>query len=95
MSIRCTKFRPFQKNTLRGFVSLELTRVGLAINDCTLHENNGKKWIGLPARPYQGQDGSTKWTPVVEFIAGARHEADDFQRQALDAIDRFLALEPS
>jgi hypothetical protein len=32
--IRCIKLRAYRKNTLRGFVDLELTRVGLVIHDC-------------------------------------------------------------
>jgi hypothetical protein len=52
MSIRCTKFRPFAKNTLRGFVDLELTRVGLILRGCTWHSKAGKEWIGFPAESY-------------------------------------------
>ena len=31
MSILCIKLRRFEKNTLKGFVDLQLTRVGLAL----------------------------------------------------------------
>jgi len=39
MSIVCRKFRPVIKNTLKGFADLELTRVGLVLRDCALHQH--------------------------------------------------------
>src|SRR5262249_21368912 len=61
--IRCTHFRPYEKNTLRGFVDLELTRVGLVLRDCAWHEKNGKQWVAFPARSYTDKDGGTQWQP--------------------------------
>ena len=84
--IRCIKFRAFEKNTLKGFASLELTRVGLIIHDCTLPEKNGMEWVGFPARSYQGKDGKTQWQPLLEFAEGARKEREAFQQQPLAAI---------
>jgi hypothetical protein len=84
--IRCTKFRPYEKNTLRGFVALELSNVGLVIHDCTWHCKEGKEWIGFPARTYQGNDGVAKWMPMVEFAEGAREARAQFQQQALEAV---------
>jgi hypothetical protein len=34
--IRCTKFRPYVKNTLRGFADIELSRVGITIKGLLL-----------------------------------------------------------
>jgi hypothetical protein len=83
--IRCIRFRPYAKNTLKGFVDLELTRVGLVLRDCTWHEKNGREWIAFPARSYTDKDGNTQWSPLVEFAAGAT-EAREVQRQAINAI---------
>jgi hypothetical protein len=70
--IRCIRFRAFEKNTLKGFAGLELTRVGLIIRDCTLHEKNRKEWVGFPARSYEAKTGETAWQPLVELIIMAR-----------------------
>ena len=44
--IRCPRFRPYEKNTLRGFADLELTRVGLVLRDCTYHRHaSGKRHV--------------------------------------------------
>jgi len=69
--IRCIRFRPFEKNTLRGFADLELTRIGLVLRDCTWHEKNGKEWVGFPARSYQDKDGNAQWQALIEFAEGA------------------------
>jgi hypothetical protein len=89
--IRCLRFRPCAKNTLRGFADLELTRVGLVIRDCPVHEKNGRSWVAFPARPWIDRDGNTQWQCLVEFSAGAARE--QFQQQALAAIRETAAEE--
>jgi hypothetical protein len=85
--IRCLRFRPYKKNTLKGFCDLELTRVGLILHDCTWHVHaDGTEWVGFPARSYQDKDGNTQWQPLIEFAEGAKEAREQFRRQALDAI---------
>jgi hypothetical protein len=85
--IRCTRFRPRRKNTLQGFADLELPRVGIVIRDCSWHRHeNLKEWVSFPARPYEDKSGKTTWSPLIEFVEGAREARDQFQRQALAAI---------
>ena len=84
------------KNTLRGFRDLELSRVGLVLRDCTWHRHaDGKEWVGFPARSYTGQDGETKWRPLIEFAEGAGEARKQFQQQALDAIRAVAGEEAS
>ena len=66
--MRCKDFKPFRKNTLRGFFTLEL-KGGLDIRDCTLHEDSGKAWFGFPGVPYQDKtSGQTKYKNII-YIA--------------------------
>ena len=58
-------FKPFEKNTLRGFFDIELAS-GLILRGCTLHEN-GRRWVGLPAKPYTANDGGQAWAAIVDF----------------------------
>jgi hypothetical protein len=80
MPIRCLKLRRYKKNTLEAFIDLELSRVGLVFRDCTLHEKNGQEWVSFPARSYQGDDGTTRWQPLIEFAVGAKQAREQFQR---------------
>ena len=85
--IRCPRFRPYEKNTLRGFADLELTRVGLVLRDGTYHRHaSGKEWVGFAAKPYETKTGETAWQPIVEFAEGATEARKQFQQQALEAI---------
>jgi hypothetical protein len=87
MMIRCVKFKSYDKNTLKGFADLELTRVGLVIRDCCWHRHEGgREWVSFPARPYEDKSGKTTWSPLVEFVEGNREAREQFQRQALAAI---------
>jgi hypothetical protein len=83
--IRCIKFRPYQKNTLRGFADLHFVRTGIIIHDCPLHQKGDKHWIAFPARPYD-KDGKTQWAAVVEFAEGATQAREAFQQQAVAAV---------
>ena len=88
MAIEIKAFRKFEKNSLRGFVTVELPTVGLEIRDCTVHESNGKRWVGLPAKPYQAEDGSTKYSYIISFPDKAIYGA--FQGQVLKALDEYI-----
>jgi hypothetical protein len=80
-------FKPYQKNTLCGFVSIELPS-GLIIREVTLHEKDGTRWLGMPAKQYTKADGTTGWAPQLDFKdARARSR---FQIEALKAIDKLL-----
>jgi len=81
-------WRPFQKNTLQAFLSLQLPS-GLVIRDCTFHQKGDSRWIGLPARPYEEPGGGKSWSPIVEFAS--KEARDRFQAAALAAIDQYLA----
>ena len=63
---RILDFKPFEKNTLRAFFSLELAS-GLILRGCTLHTKNGKFWIGLPAKPYTTDTGTQSWAAIIDF----------------------------
>jgi hypothetical protein len=84
--IRCVRFRRYEKNTLRGFVDLELPHVGIIIHDCSWHVKDGKEWVNFSAKNYQDKSGNTLWQPLIAFAEDAKEERAEFQRQALDAI---------
>ena len=85
MEVEATGFKPFRKNTLRGFVDLALPAVGLVLLGCTLHEKNGSRWIGLPARPYQNDQNQICWAQIIDHTSKEARQA--FQRAALAAVE--------
>ena len=82
--IRATDWRPLERNTLRGFLTLELPS-GLILHECTYHRAaSGAEWIGLPGRPQLDRDGKQRkdpvtgkalYTPIVETQGQGRARA--------------------
>ena len=93
--IVCVGFKPFERNTLRGFADLHLAAARLNIHGCAVHERDGKRWIQLPARPQldknrnlvKDADGKITYARVMEF--DSREVAERFSEAALKAIDDF------
>jgi hypothetical protein len=84
LNIIAEDFRPYLKYTLRGFVIIALPEIGIRIKECTLHEKNGRAWIGFPGRQWTDQQGNKQWSNLVEFLDGADRWA--FQDAAVAAI---------
>jgi putative DNA primase/helicase len=40
---------------------------GLILRGCTLHEKNGRRWVGIPAKPFVASDGGQGWVAIVDF----------------------------
>jgi hypothetical protein len=87
MAIEITDFRTHEKNTLKGFLTVRLTNVGLEIRDLALHEKNGSRWLQLPAKPYEKPDGSKGWSYIISFYEKKNYH--QFQEVALKALDSF------
>ena len=85
-SFTIREWKPFERNSLRGFLSIEL-RSGMILHGCTLHEKNGSRWVGLPAKEYT-KEGERAWVPLVEFASKEVRQA--FQEQALAAFDAYM-----
>ena len=83
-----SNWKAFEKNTLRGFLSLT-TPSGLVLHGCTFHEKAESRWVGMPAQKFTKDDGSTSYTPVIEFAS--KDARDRFQDAAVRAVEKFLA----
>jgi hypothetical protein len=80
-TIQVKDFRAFEKNSLRGFLTVQLP------SGMTLHEKNEARWIGLPSKKFTGKDGTEGYTPILEFRD--RAALDRFRDAVLDALDVF------
>lgn len=88
MKVKVTDYKAHQQNTLQAFVDLLIVDVGAQIKGCTLHEKNGSRWIGLPARAYE-KDGETAWARIIDFPEREDYRA--FQDAALAALESHLS----
>jgi hypothetical protein len=51
LTVECLSFRPFEKNTLRGFADIFVKDLALTIKDVSLHTKGSSRWASLPAKP--------------------------------------------
>jgi hypothetical protein len=86
--ITVSNWKPLEKDSLRGFLTLTLPS-GLILNNCQLLETNGHCWIGLPSQRFQMKDGSVGYVPIVEFAT--KRTRKQFQVEALRAVELYLA----
>ena len=82
-----SNWKPFEKNALRGFFTLTLPS-GLVIHNCSLFQKGEGRWIGMPSNKFTTKEGTTSYTPIVEFVS--REVADKFRDQALEALDLII-----
>jgi hypothetical protein len=80
-------WRNCQKNTLLGFADVKLPS-GIVIRGVGIHQKGERRWLGLPARPYETDSGSTSWAPVIEIPD--RETRERFEGLVLDALDKHL-----
>jgi hypothetical protein len=93
MGIQIKSFRKFEKNTLKGFCDVLLMPSGLEIRDLTVHEGHGKRWVNMPSRPYQDENGETKYSYILFFPDKQRSE--QFQQSVLKALKEYQPPQPA
>lgn len=86
--IRITNWRPYQKNTLKGFFSASLPS-GLTFHELMLHEKNGSRWIAFPAREWKNAQGERQYARFIDFQN--RESSDRFRDSVLAALDNYIA----
>jgi hypothetical protein len=95
MRIECESFKPFSKNTLRGFAVINIPDIRLRVKDVAIHVKNDSQWAQLPAKPQlkEGKiitkDGKGQYVNVFEFTD--KSTGDAFSRAVVDAV---LRLDP-
>ncbi len=89
-TITVRNWKPFHKNTLVGFFSATMPD-GVIIHNLTLHEKNGSRWIGMPAREWTNDAGEKQFARLVEFTS--REIADTFRDAVLEALDQHLGTQ--
>ena len=89
-TMRIVTFRQYEKNTLKGFLEVELPS-GMLIRDISWHQRDDKEWISLPSRKFEKQDGSDGWSNLVDFVDSDTYWK--FAKAVIDALREYLAQE--
>ena len=88
--ILISDWKPHSKNTLRGFFTVTLPS-GMVLRGLMLHQKDGARWIGFPAKEYTDQQGAKQYARFVEFRD--RTTADKFRDSVLVALDKHIGAQ--
>jgi len=73
--MRLIEWRPFRRNSLRGFATIELP-IGLVIADIVICTSHGRTWASLPSKPMidsgtgaaiRDDAGKLKYAPILSW----------------------------
>jgi hypothetical protein len=92
LSVLIGEFTPRRSNTLFGFVDVLVPEMRLQIKEISVHERNGRHWIGLPARPQIYSDGRVRlnehgkrqYVPVLQFLD--KPTANAFSNRVIEVL---------
>lgn len=87
--IEITNWKAHRMKTLQGFFSVTLPS-GMTIHNLSLHEKDADRWINPPTRSFEGSDGQTHYTDIIEFTPVAKQR---FKTEVLAALDRYFEAE--
>jgi hypothetical protein len=73
--MRLVEWRPLHRNSLRGFVVVELPMIGLTIADIAVCMAHGRPWASLPTKPMLNSDGAAmrdstgkiRYSPILRW----------------------------
>ncbi len=92
--IKITRYTPMDKGALKAFISIEVIKWNLNINDLSLFETGGRRWINFPSKKIDAKDGSDKPTyfPYLKFTDKDTNER--FNSAVITALDQYLKENP-
>ena len=91
MKLLCKWFKPFDRNTLKGFCEIHIHDLDMSIKDVAIHVKSGSTWAQPPAKPQlrdgvavKDDAGKIQYTPIIEFAS--REARDKFSAAVIEAV---------
>lgn len=93
LSITCDEFKPFNRNSLRGFAIIRIDEIRMTIRDVAIHQKGDARWAQLPSKPMIDKNGAAlrdnstgkiQYVPIMEF--DGRDVRDAFSQAVVAAI---------
>ncbi len=85
--LEVTNYKPINKGALVGTFAVRIPSWNFFINDISLFQKEGRRWLSMPSRSYE-KDGQTKYFSYCGLVNKESHER--FQDAALKALDRWF-----
>jgi hypothetical protein len=94
LRIVCVDWKPLNRNTLRGFATVEIVEFQLQISDVAVHAKGDRTWAALPSRAWirdgalvLDDSGKPQYSPIFTFTRNAVRDA--FSCAVIAAVVRF------
>ena len=91
MTIECLRYKEFKKGSLLGFADIFVEKWGVEIKGFSMHFKDGAKWVNLPSKEFQNEEGEMKYSPVFKF-RDTDHQKS-FCKAVLEAINLYIATQ--
>lgn len=65
--IKIIRYFPVNKGAIEGNISIEIIEWNLTINDITIFNKDGRRWISFPSRQYEVEN-VKKYAPYIVFL---------------------------
>jgi hypothetical protein len=82
LTVVCSDFRRWHRNTLRGFAVIEIAEMKLEIRDVAIHAKGDARWAQLPSKPQikngtliKDADGKIAYSHIMDFTSRAVRDA--------------------
>ena len=92
LTVQVESFKPKRSHSLYGFVDLVIPEMRLRVREATVHQVNGRRWIGLPAKPQIDHEGRVRhdergkiaYASILQFTD--RDTGDAFSERVVAAL---------
>jgi hypothetical protein len=91
LTVRVETFKPLRSHSLYGFTDLLIPEIRLRIKEASVHQSNGRRWVGLPAKPQidrgrvrHDERGKTAYVSTLQFTD--KTTSDAFSGRAIEAL---------
>lgn len=89
LKVAITEYREREDRALKGFLTVRFPQIGLEVRHVAVNEENGRRWLNLPARPYKNPaTGKMRWAFYITFY---RDSGQEFEAAVFAAFDEFKA----
>jgi hypothetical protein len=89
LKVVITQYREREDRTLKGFLTVRFPQIGLEVRHVAVNEENGRRWLNLPARPYKDPaTGKPRWAYYMTFY---RDSGQGFEAAVFAALEEFRA----
>ena len=80
-------FKSHKSGSLLGFANLFVPKWGVEVYGCTLHQKEGRRWLNLPSREYEDENGERKYLNILRLREKSHYNS--FTSQSTECVEKW------